>query len=132
MPTTELRITLNDPDADADSLDGQTGLLRDELLELDLEKVSRAPGGPAPDGSRGIDPAAIGALIVTLEQSTDLVAKVVETVRGWLKRDPAPNRSVEIEMNGKRLVIPNATPAEQRDLVRAYIAALGLDSSHGR
>ena len=53
-------------DADADELDDATGRLREELLELDVEAVERPAAGPAPPGSRGLEIAALGTLLVSL------------------------------------------------------------------
>jgi hypothetical protein len=63
-PAIGLRLEVAlEPGADAAELDHATSQLREELVELDLERVDR-PTEPAPPGSRGLDVAALGTLIV--------------------------------------------------------------------
>ncbi|HEX2412654.1 MAG TPA: hypothetical protein VHJ39_15915 [Solirubrobacteraceae bacterium] len=63
-PAIGLRLEVAlEPDADAAELEHATSQLREELRELDLERVDR-PTEPAPPGSRGLDVAALGTLIV--------------------------------------------------------------------
>ena len=61
---TEMRIELFEPDADLEEIDRLTSDLREELLELDVDSVSPPSAGPAPPGSKGLELAAIGTLLV--------------------------------------------------------------------
>ncbi len=83
---TVLRIEIFDPDADVEGVDRLTHDLRAELLELDVDSVSPPVTGPAPPGSKGLELAAIGALLVQVKGSAQVVASVVGLVRSWLQR----------------------------------------------
>ena len=61
----QLEINLQvDDDLSTYEFDELTAALQRELLQLDVDGVERVSAGPAPDGSRGVDLAALGALIV--------------------------------------------------------------------
>ena len=99
-----LAIELSEAGSDPERLDELTTRLREELLNLDVEDVEKVSAGdaPAPDGSRAIELAAIGALLVTaaaIGPSDHQV--VINTIREWLKRDPEPTREVEITMGDR-------------------------------
>ena len=120
-----LAIELTETGSDPERIDELTTRLRGELLDLDVEAVERVSAGPAPDGSRAIELAAIGALLVTVEQSGELVAKVVNTIREWLKRDPEPTRTVKISL-GNRVIELTAASNEQQDrLIAEFVRAGG-------
>ena len=65
--STQLQIEILDPTADDQELDELTESLRQDLLELDVDSVSRPTLGPGPEGSKGLDLAAVGALLVALK-----------------------------------------------------------------
>ena len=126
-----LAIELTETGSDPERIDELTTRLRGELLDLDVEDVERVSAGPAPDGSRAIELAAIGALLVTVEQSGELVAKVVSTIREWLKRDPEPTRAVKISL-GDRVIELTAASNEQQDrLIAEFVRAGGGAAAGG-
>lgn len=106
-------------DADAEELATLAAHLRDELLELDVERVDLLRSGSAPAGAKAVDVLALGGLIVTLAKSAG-VAQVIRVVRGWLARDS--RRQVEIQMDGDVLKLSGVSDDDQRRLVDAWIA----------
>lgn len=99
--------------------------LRQELLELDVDAVETAPAQFAPPGgSRAVDAAALGTLIVTFEQSLPLVRALVDVVQGWLKRTYSSNRSVEITIGTHSLRLTGASAEHQDRLVDEFITAV--------
>jgi hypothetical protein len=52
-----LRLQLTEEGADAEQLDELTGFLRQELLQLDVEDVTKLPAGEPPPGPGGWMPA---------------------------------------------------------------------------
>lgn len=105
-------------DTGADELDDATGRLREELLDLDVEAVERPTAGPAPPGSRGLEIAALGTLLVTLAH--DALPVVLATVARWVSRQGG--RSVTIELDGDRIEVGGASAEDQRRLVDAFLA----------
>ena len=126
-----LAIELSEAGADSARLDELTTRLRSELLALDVDDVQRVSAGSAPKGSRAIDVAAIGAMVVTMQQSGALVAKVVNTIREWLKRDPEPTRAVKITLGDQTIELSAASSDQQDRLVAEFIRAAGSDKDAG-
>jgi hypothetical protein len=103
---------------DAEELEDATGRLREELLELDVDAVDRPAAGPAPPGSRGLEIAALGTLLVTLAH--DALPVVLATLGSWVSRHG--ERSVTIELDGDRIEVSGASAEDQRRLVEAFLA----------
>ena len=106
------------PDADADEVAEATLQLRRELLDLDVEAVELPRAGEAPPGTRAVELAALGALVVTVGQSP-LLGPVVATVRSWLAS--APQRSIKLELEGDALELTGLSSKEQRRLVDEWL-----------
>ena len=101
-------------------LEELTAAVRRELLQLDVESVDRVSGGPAPDGTRGIDVAAIGALLVSLSKATPVLGQVVDVIQAWAAR--SPNRTVKLTLDGDTLELNGMSEDEQRRVVRDWMA----------
>lgn len=117
--TTEISITIAEEDADPERVDVLTGQLREELLQLDVEGVRRAPGGPAPEDARVVDVAAIGALLVTVAGVATSLDEIIGVLRRWA--GGGVPRTVKIEIDGDKLELSNATRAQQRELIEAFV-----------
>lgn len=116
-----LSLHIAEDGADAERLDALTGHLRRELLQLDVEDVTAVPGGPAPDGARVVDVAAVGALLVGLGSAAGSLNEVVTVVRGWLSRGDKVRRTVKIEIGGDTLELSEASPADQDRLIDIFV-----------
>ena len=92
--------------------------LRRELLDLDVEAVELPRAGEPPPGTRAVELAALGALVVTVAQSP-LLGPVVAAVRSWLGR--APERSIKLELDGDALELTGLSSNEQRRLVDEWL-----------
>ncbi|MEU0487721.1 hypothetical protein ABZ249_00730 [Nocardiopsis sp. NPDC006139] len=101
---TTLQVLLSDEGTPAERLDELAGRLRRELLLLDVGDVVPLRTGKAPPGARGVGAAEIGALLVSLSQSTVSLATLVETVRAWRSRS-RERPSVKIVIDGDVLEI---------------------------
>ena len=71
------------PDGDAEEIAEATMQLRRELLDLDAEMAEFPQAGEPPPGTRAVDVAALGALVVNVAES-QLLAGVLGAVRSWL------------------------------------------------
>jgi hypothetical protein len=123
--TLALRVSVGEA-ADAAFVAAAAGRLREELLELDVETVERLPTGPAPPGTRAVDVAAIGGMIVTFARS-GLLSNVIDVVRTWLRAQP--ERSITLEIDGDVLSLTGVSSAEQHRLADEWLARLS-ESSH--
>jgi hypothetical protein len=105
-------------DADPEEVAEATLLLRRELLELDVAAVELPSGGEAPPGTRAIELAAVGALVVTMARS-QLLGSVLATVRAWLAN--SPRRTIRLELGGDVLELNGVSAAEQRRLADEWL-----------
>lgn len=107
-------------DSDAEELAHLAGLLRRELLQLDVEdvRVARADG-KAPEGAKPGEAVAVGALVVAAAPL--LVRQVVTLIDTWLRNRPL--RTVRVEFDGRSIELGHATAEEQRRLIDAFLTA---------
>ena len=106
------------PDTDAEEIAEATLQLRRELLDLDVETVELPRAGEPPPGTRGMELAALGALVVTVAKSP-LLVPVVAAVRSWLAG--APDRTIKLELDGDVLELSGLSSNEQRRLTDEWL-----------
>jgi hypothetical protein len=106
------------PDADAEEVAEATLQLRRELLDLDVEAVELPRAGEPPPGTRAVEVAALGALVVTVAQSP-LFGPVVAAVRSWMAG--SQQRSVKLELDGDVLELTGLSSKEQQRLVDEWL-----------
>jgi hypothetical protein len=117
----QLSLHIAEDGADAERLDVLTGHLRRELLELDVDDVTSMRTDLVPEGTRSVDAAAIGALVVSLGTSVASLKDIVLVVRGWLSRGGRVKRTVKIEIGGDTLELSEATIADQDRLIDMFV-----------
>jgi hypothetical protein len=106
-------------DGDALEVARATLQLRRELLDLDVDAVDAPGAGEPPPGARGMDVAAVGALVVNFADS-QVLAAVVTAIRSWLAG--SPRRSIKLELGGDVLELTGVSSAEQRRLTDEWLA----------
>ena len=112
------------PDGDPAEIDALTRALRAEILEVDeVDRVEQASAGPAPEGSKGLEVAAIGALVVGVAPGLQAVAKVIEVVRNWLANRSPSTPPLQMSIGDKSITVV-ADKKQQDELVAAFVAAL--------
>ena len=107
------------PDGDAEEVAQATSQLRRELLNLDVDAVAVPGAGEPPPGSRAVDVAAVGALVVHLADP-QLLAAVVEAARSWLVG--SSRRSIRLQLGADALELTGVSSAEQRRLADEWLA----------
>jgi hypothetical protein len=107
------------PDDEAEEIAEATRQLRRELLELDVVAVQTPSAGEPPPGSRAIDVAMLGALLVHLADP-DMLAGVVAAVRSWL--GGSSKRTIKMELGGDVLELKGVSSQEQRRLTDEWLA----------
>jgi hypothetical protein len=110
------------PDGDAEELAEVTRQFRRELLALDVEAVRTPTEGAAPAGSKGLELAALGALVVTVGRS-QVLGSIVAAVRSWLAG--SRQRSVRLELDGDVLELTGVSSKEQRRLTDEWLQRHG-------
>lgn len=129
--STEMQIEIFDPDADDEELNALTETLRQDLLSLDVDSVSRPSVGPPPEGSKGLDVAAVGAILVALKSSVEVASQVVSAISSWMhrKKGSPSTQTLKLTMNGQTLELSAATLEQQHKLVDAFVAAAAKPQS---
>ncbi len=101
-------------------LEELTAALRRELLRLDIERVDRPSGGPAPADARGVDLAIVGQLIVQLGQVGPILGQVVAVVQAWAAR--SPQRTAKLSIGDDTLELTGMTEADQHKVIGEWMA----------
>jgi hypothetical protein len=126
--TVRIHLGISASDGDPDLLERATAALRAELLELDVEDVVPVTAGQAPPGSRALDVAEIGSLLVTAAQVPVVLLQLVDAVRDWVGRDRGEH-TVELVIAGDKLLVTKVEDAEQKRLIDVWLRAHALDQS---
>lgn len=106
-------------DGDAEEVAQAAMQLRRELLDLDVDAAGAREAGEPPPGSRAVDLAAVGALVVNLADS-QMLAAVVTAVRSWLAG--SPRRSIKLQLGDDALELTGVSSKEQRRLADEWLA----------
>ena len=106
-------------DGDAEDVAQAAMQLRRELLDLDVDAAGAREAGEPPPGSRAVDLAAVGALVVNLADS-QMLAAVVTAVRSWLAG--SPRRSIKLQLGDDALELTGVSSKEQRRLADEWLA----------
>jgi Effector Associated Constant Component 1 len=105
-------------DSDPEELDLMSLDLRRELLELDVDSVVRAAVGTVPATAKSGGTSLSNILIVSLSNSTVLVA-VVHLLGRWVKR--GSQRKVTVRVGKKSIEIESASAEETAKLIESWL-----------
>ena len=125
-------VTGPDSAADDAELEQLTLALREEILQLDdVNTVEQATAGPAPDGTRSGELAAIGSLIVSAVPGVQAAAKVLAVIRSWLGGRSGGAPTLKMTVGGNSIEI--AADDDQQDaLVEQFIKTLQASTPGGQ
>jgi hypothetical protein len=104
---------------DPDRLDQLTQGLRQQLLALELRDARPLLATEAPEGTRAVGAEVVGALVLSLACSPELLSGVVTTIQAWLSR--LRSTSVRMELDGDLIEVTAVSSAEQRRLIQLWI-----------
>lgn len=93
--------------------------LREELLELDVEKVDLARVSEPPAKSKTGDPVTWGTILVTMAASGGVLTTLITTVRSWLMRNE--RHKITMEINGDKLDVTGISSKEQQRLIESWL-----------
>jgi hypothetical protein len=105
---------------DAEVIDAQARLLRDELLESDVQDAVLLVEGSPPAGARAIDAVTVGQVVVTVVSTMQALVSLSQALVAWLGR--RSGKRLVLEFDGARLEVTGASLVEQRRLVEAFLA----------
>ncbi|MCP4269281.1 MAG: hypothetical protein GY777_27550 [Candidatus Brocadiaceae bacterium] len=104
---------------DKEELESATIRLRNELLDLDVEKVELLKAGDVPEGAKG-DPVSWGTLLLTLAASGGVITTLINSAQAWLTRND--RKSITLEINGDKLDIKGVSTDEQTRLINEWLS----------
>ena len=107
-----------EPDADPEEVAESTFQLRRELLDLDVGTVEAPREGEAPPGTRGVEVAALGGLVVSMAKP-EFLGAVIAAVRSWLSR--SQRRSIKLALGDDVLELTGVSSGEQRRLADEWL-----------
>jgi hypothetical protein len=81
MEVHQLNVRADLPDADAEELDQETRELLAELRDLPVESAELIKSGPAPQGTKGLDPAAAEIAVMVGTASLKLLIEYLMSKR---------------------------------------------------
>jgi len=81
---TELQLEISAEDASTEDIDHMARQLLSELRETEVESAELAHGGPAPTGTKAIDPVTTGTIVMTVLPV--VLPKVIDMVQAWATR----------------------------------------------
>lgn len=133
MTGVELRIEVEESDADPVRIDGLALSLRHDLLAAEVGEVRRTAGRPAPERARGLDATTLGSLLVAVGSSALALTQAVAIIRGWVTRNSQDCR-VKISVGDSMLTLSGPPNSRQDDLIKEFLrsalpdqAAAGTD-----
>ena len=111
---TELRLEISAQDVAPEDIDQMTRQFLSELRETDVESVQLAPGGPAPAGTKSVDPVTTGAIVMTVLPV--VLPKVIDIAQSWIAR--GSGRTVKFKGKvGKQVIEFEGPPEELKKLL---------------
>ena len=94
-------VTLDEVGLDDLAMDREVRSMRDQLLQLDVDSVQRAPASEAaPPGARAVDPTSLTTLVVSGATSAAFLGGLAQVVVAWIQRSSA--RHVEVRSGTAR------------------------------
>jgi hypothetical protein len=121
-----VELVAGSDETDPGEIDRLTQSLREEILLVDeVDSVDAASAGPAPEGTRAVDIAAIGGLVVAAAPTVEAVGKIVRVIREWFARrtQAAPDTTLKMTIGDNSIEI-SANAEQQEQLVAEFIAAV--------
>lgn len=103
---------------DTNELDALTRQLWMEMEELNIDSIERVSGGPAPQGTKAVDLAAIGQMAVTLAPA--IIPPLFELLKSWVERKPSTPVKIRVKVGKKTAQIeydPTRTSAKDLETI---------------
>jgi hypothetical protein len=107
-------IQVDQADTADDELELVTHRLASELREAGLGHIEAVRAGEAPEGSKGIDPATLNALLLVL--APIMLTKCFELVQDWMQRREGRTATISIKIDERTsidITVPVNTSREE-------------------
>ena len=111
-----VRVRAVEGEDDEDLLE-VTALLRQELLEVDVDEVGAVETAQAPADAKGV--AALAGWLAVQFGSVESIRAVIDVLRAWAGRR---RRDVEVTIGGDTLKLSAVSVSEQEQIIDAWLA----------
>ncbi|HJS19779.1 MAG TPA: hypothetical protein VJ785_13615 [Anaerolineales bacterium] len=114
----DLQVELSLEGGDAAELDELTRQLQSEIGEMNVDSITQVSLGPASEGTKAVDMAAIGQMMVTLAPT--LVPPLFELLKSWVERKPSTPVKIKVRVGKNTAQVeydPTRTSAEDLQLL---------------
>ncbi len=113
------------PEDDIEELQKLTLQLRQDISELDVEKVDYIRAEEIPPGAKAGDMITWGSLLISIATSAaagsgGLLPALVTTVQSWLTRRQE-KRTISIEIGGDKLEVSAISSEDQKRIIDTWI-----------
>jgi hypothetical protein len=118
----EKQVILNidaGPINDAEELEHLAQWLREEIMELSVEKVEVGHEKGAPEKAKASTPLDWSTLIITLAASGGVLTVLIGLLQSWVTRHERSKVCVEID--GDKLEVAGKPTEEQKQLIDAWL-----------
>ncbi len=116
---TDVTLSIREPGATPEQLEVLTGMLREELLALNVANVRPALAGVAPDGTLAVDAPATSGMVVSVPQTEPLLAALLDVVSQWIAR--TNGRSVVFVHEDESLEFSQLEPEQDARLIYDWV-----------
>ncbi|MCK4788601.1 MAG: hypothetical protein KAV87_32970 [Desulfobacteraceae bacterium] len=116
----EIKLSINSHESDGEHLSQLTTLLRDELEQLDIEKITVPSHASQPEGAKSGDVFSWGLLLLTLAASGGVLTTLITALKSWVLRQNECN--IKIELDGDVLEIKGVDSEEQQRIIERWLA----------
>ncbi|GAB3436794.1 hypothetical protein [Flindersiella endophytica] len=126
MAEIRLRVLVEELDTDPAALDDAVRSLVQEVEHVPSARVEPDPGGPAPEGSRGLEAASVQAILVSIPAMVVSVQSLLSVLRAWQRRRRGLATSagaLKIQFGEKSLELAAADEETTARLVEAWLAS---------
>lgn len=118
-----VRLVFDAEDNDPEYIEQELQYLMEELRQLDLASIDRAPQGPPPPGTRGPGALELGALVIGLGGSGALLPVVASLVQDWLVR--RRSGTVRLKLGDDEIELTSASGEVQQRALDEFLRRHG-------
>ena len=93
---TELTIEVSVGQGDINELEELSRQLRAEVEDLKVDSVDWVSSGAAPEGTKAVDSAAVGQMIVALAPT--IIPPLFELLKSWVERKPSTPVKIKVKV----------------------------------
>jgi hypothetical protein len=116
---TVVTLSIRDPGATPEQLEVLSGMLREELLALNVANVRPALAGVTPDGALAVDAPADNGMLLSVPETAPLLAALLDVVSHWLTR--TPGRTVLFAHEDETLEFTQVAPEEDARMIYDWV-----------